>query len=124
MPANGLGERDDEAEEIFSGIGINEVADVIEGLDSFGRSLEFIRRGNCGNFLGLGNGSKNYGLRVVWREVNGWSTDGTVRGRWGDFGVRWWWCESGGAAAFGAVGCGCCGGGRWGWGFGGVIMLM
>lgn len=62
MTPDGFGEGDDEAEEVLAGIGVDEVADVVRGLDFFGGGLELKRGSDCGDFLGLWNRGQDYCL--------------------------------------------------------------
>ncbi len=103
MAANGFGESDDEAKEVFTGIGVVEAAEIVGGLDDFGWDLEMVRRGDEWDLLGLWDRSEDYGLLgvIVWWDVDCGSADGAIGWWWGDFGPCRWWCsESGGAAAF------------------------
>lgn len=82
MAADGLGEGDDEAQEVFSSEGVVEAADVVRGLDSLRWGLEMKRRRYDGDLLGLGDRGEDYGLLgMVWGEVDGRGSDGAV--------VRW-----------------------------------
>lgn len=88
MTTDGFGEGDDEAQEVLAGIGVDEVAYVVGGLDSFGGGLEVERGSDCGDFLGLWDRSQDYCLCVVVRgKVNGRRTDWPVVWRWGYIGV-------------------------------------
>lgn len=51
--SDGFGERDDEAKEVFRGVGVAESDDVVLGVDDFGWGLELVRWGDGGDFLGL-----------------------------------------------------------------------
>lgn len=62
MTPDGFGEGDDEAEEVLAGIGVDEVADVVGGLNFFGGCLEVERGSDCGDFLGLGDRGQDYCL--------------------------------------------------------------
>lgn len=104
---NGFGESDDKADEVLRSFGCVELFDIVGGLDYLDRGLEMVRRRDGLDFSWLRDWGKDDGLLgVVWWEVNGWGTDGTVIW-WGDLGPCWRWCGSGRAAAT------ACRGGEW-----------
>lgn len=86
--ANGIGEGGDEAEEVLTGEGVVEAAEVVGGLDDLGGSLEMVGRGNLGDREGLGDRGEDDGLLGirVWGEVDGGGSDWAVVWGRGDVG--------------------------------------
>jgi hypothetical protein len=79
-------ERDDEAKEVLRGIGVDELANVVRGVDFFGGGLEGVRKGNGEHLLGLRDWSEDYGLGIcVWWRIYSRRTDRAVGWRRGNF---------------------------------------
>lgn len=106
MAANRLRKRDDEAQEVLPGIRIVEMADIIGRLDSLGWGLEVERWGNDRNLLGLRDGCEDDCLLgvIVWREIDGRGSDGSVIGWRRAFRPRRGWGSEGGGGSALATG--------------------
>lgn len=86
MAADGLGQGDDEAEEVLGSWGVVEFANVFRGCDFLRWGLEVERRGDGDDLLGLRDRSEDYGLRVV----HGGRTNGSGKRGRGNVGPGSW----------------------------------
>lgn len=70
MTPDGFGEGDDEAQEVLAGIGVDEVAYVVGGLDSFGGGLEVERGSDCGKKILIFSSLNSSAVDLVFHEVH------------------------------------------------------